>query len=112
VRIWDIPCRELADKQLGGEHRELHCIWSVMGTDRGYSKHPETQRWVGHRPALWARHQEQVEEMRRRGWPAGQRHASPLPKPYGFAVWPAPITPVDEQRRRLTERGGLRDGSF
>jgi len=112
MRIWDLPVAALADKQLNGEHRELHCIWAVMGTDRGYSRHPETLRWIGHRAALRARHEEQVNEMRRRGWPSGQRHASPLPRVQGPVIAPAPITPLHQQRKMLAERGGLQEANM
>ena len=105
MRIWDVPCSELADAQLLGEHRELHCLWAVMGTSRGYSRHRETLRWVGYRWRLWHRHEEQAEEMGRRGW----KHASPLDcPPVDSLVRPPSITPIDEQRQMLAERGGLR----
>lgn len=76
MRIWDLPCSQLCDKHLLGEHRELHCIWTFITTDKGgsYKKHPETLRWVGKLLALWYRHLEQVKEMEHRGW----KHKSPI----------------------------------
>jgi len=70
MRIWDTPCNNLCRQHLLGEHRELHCIWTVIIQKRtgGYSNHPETNRWRKHLPALFARHAEQVREMKRRGW--------------------------------------------
>jgi hypothetical protein len=76
LRIWDVPCALLTDKHLLGEHVELHVIWNahVRGLKGGYSRHPETLRWVGHLEALRRRHSEQVAVMISRAF----RHASPL----------------------------------
>jgi len=75
VRIWDLDTAVLCDRHLLGEHRELHAIWSILTTDKwGYAHHPETLRWRGRLAALYARHEEQVQEMGRRGF----RHLSPL----------------------------------
>jgi len=35
---------------------------------KGYSKHPETLRWVGKLKALYLRHQKLVKEMKKRGY--------------------------------------------
>lgn len=75
MRIWDIPVENLCRNHLLGEHRELHAIWSVITQNKnGYSKHPETIRWVGKLNALYLRHDEQVNEMKHRGY----NHQSPL----------------------------------
>jgi hypothetical protein len=75
VRIWDLDPTLLCDRHLLGEHRELHAIWAILTTGkRGYAHHPETLRWRGRLAALYARHEAEVAEMRRRGF----RHASPL----------------------------------
>ena len=75
MRIWDLPVNILCDKHLLGEHRELHAIWNIITKDKkGYSKHPETKRWVGKLKALYIRHEEQVIEMNKRGF----SHNSPL----------------------------------
>jgi Pyrimidine dimer DNA glycosylase len=75
VRIWDLETSLLCDKHLLGEHRELHAIWSILTTGKqGYAHHPETLRWRGRLGALFARHDQQVAEMHRRGF----RHRSPL----------------------------------
>ena len=76
MRIWDIPCEYLCDKHLLGEHRELHCIWTFITTNKGgsYKKHPETLRWFGKERALADRHSEQIREMAKRGF----KHKSDL----------------------------------
>ncbi|MDE2290794.1 MAG: pyrimidine dimer DNA glycosylase, partial [Elusimicrobia bacterium] len=75
MRVWDLPPRILCRQHLLGEHRELHAVWAVLTQGQeGYSRHPETLRWVGRLKALFARHEELVAEMGRRGY----RHASPL----------------------------------
>lgn len=77
MRIWDLPPRELCRQHLLGEHRELHGLWNILTRHEGrggYSRHPETLRWVGKTAALYRRHEALVREMERRGY----RHISPL----------------------------------
>jgi hypothetical protein len=75
MRIWDVPVEELCRAHLLGEHRELHGLWNIITQDKkGYSQHPETKRWVGRQAALYKRHENLVEEMRRRGY----NHTTPL----------------------------------
>jgi hypothetical protein len=75
VRIWDIEPSWLCRQHLLGEHRELHAAWTILTEGkRGYSRHPEVLRWHGKLAALYARHEELVAEMTRRGY----RHQSPL----------------------------------
>lgn len=77
MRIWDIPPSELCRKHLLGEHRELHAIWTILNTgSKGYINHPETKRWVGKLSALYLRHEQEVIEMKQRGY----NHHSPLDK--------------------------------
>ena len=69
MRIWDLEPSLLCNQHLLGEHRELHGCWRILTLKKkGYSRHPETQRWVGKEAALYARHEALVAEMRRRGW--------------------------------------------
>lgn len=75
MRIWDVDPRRLCRQHLLGEHRELHGLWNILTQQkRGYSRHPETVRWVGKLAALYRRHERLVEEMSRRGY----AHATPL----------------------------------
>jgi hypothetical protein len=75
MRIWDIPPRKLCRNHLLGEHRELHATWSILTQGKkGYARHPEVLRWKGKLKALYRRHEQLVEEMRRRGY----QHHSPL----------------------------------
>jgi len=77
LRIWDIPPEILCNKHLLGEDRELHAIWAILtGNKQGYSKHPETRRWIGKLKALFLRHKQLAEEMQKRGY----KHKSPLEK--------------------------------
>jgi len=69
MRIWDISPSLLCRQHLLGEHRELHAVWSVITKKKkGYSKHPETIRWIGKLKALYSRHQILVIEMKKRGY--------------------------------------------
>lgn len=77
MRIWDISPAKLCKNHLLGEHRELHAIWAIITENKkGYSKHPETIRWVGKLGALYFRHEQLVKEMKDRGY----NHHSPLDK--------------------------------
>jgi hypothetical protein len=104
VRIWDVDTALLCDKHLLGEHRELHAVWSILTTGkRGYARHPETLRWRGRLAALYARHDEQVTEMLRRGF----RHRSPLESALanGEQQQTEFVDSPNEQRLKLARRG-------
>lgn len=75
MRIWDISPNLLCDQHLLGEHRELHGLFNILTLGKkGYSKHPETLRWVGRTRALWLRHEALASEIEDRGF----NHKSPL----------------------------------
>lgn len=104
MRVWDrVDPSLLCRQHLLGEHREVHCVWSIVSDPDGrggYRNHPEVRRWVGRKAALYRRHRALVEEMRRRGY----RHRSPL--------GPAPVTdvngdplPWDDQVASLRAKG-------
>ncbi len=81
MRIWDLSPSILCRQHLLGEHRELHALWTVITQNKkGYSKHPETLRWVGKLKALYNRHTELVKEMRNRGY----NHHSDLDKKFAI----------------------------
>ena len=69
MRIWDINPGYLNRQSLLGEHRELHAIVSIIKNNKkGYSRHPETLRWVGFGWALSQRHRLLAAEMNLRGY--------------------------------------------
>ena len=77
MRIWDIEPKHLCRKHLLAEHRELHGLWNILTKHKcrgGYSRHPETLRWVGRQKALYKRHQELIKEFKFRGY----KHLTPL----------------------------------
>lgn len=77
MRVWDIEPKYLCRKHLLAEHRELHGLWNILtkhGGVGGYSRHPETLRWVGKEKALFLRHEALVEEFTCRGY----EHHTPL----------------------------------
>ncbi|HBA37007.1 TPA: pyrimidine dimer DNA glycosylase [Candidatus Falkowbacteria bacterium] len=79
MRIWDINPQHLCRQHLLAEHRELHGLWNILtkhGGRGGYSRHPETLRWVGKTKALYERHEALVKEFVRRGY----QHRTPLDK--------------------------------
>ena len=84
VRIWCVPVQELDRQHLLGEHAELHCIvGALLGKYKAYLNHPETLRFENRIEQLFFRHNEQVMEMRKRGY----CHNSELPnsnQPYSY----------------------------
>lgn len=69
MRIWDVSPAYLNRQSLLGEHRELHGLVSVLiNNKKGYSRHPETLRWVDHGWAITMRHRMIAEEMALRGY--------------------------------------------
>jgi uncharacterized protein YbgA (DUF1722 family) len=69
MRVWDVAAGYLSRQSLLGEHRELHGLYSILiHGKRGYSRHPETIRWIGCANALVRRHDLLVAEMRLRGY--------------------------------------------
>jgi len=105
MRVWDVAPKTLCRKHLLGEHRELHGLWNILtkhGGVGGYSRHPETRRWVGKTMALYLRHEALVEEMKRRGY----EHRSPLDKKLakGKRVQDELIDSLPRQRKLLREK--------
>jgi hypothetical protein len=85
VRIWAaVPVSKLQDQWLLGEHHELHVIVGALqkrwkGLKKGgWVNHPETLRWSRKLGWLQKRHAEEVLEFRKRGWPSGLMHETPL----------------------------------
>jgi uncharacterized protein YbgA (DUF1722 family) len=69
VRVWDINPGYLNRQSLLGEHRELHAIVSIIRNNKnGYSRHPETLRWLDFGWALNQRHKLLAAEMNLRGY--------------------------------------------
>lgn len=105
MRVWDIHPKHLCRKHLLGEHRELHGLWNILTLHKGrggYSRHPETLRWVGKQKALYFRHEALVAEMLRRGY----KHHSPLNKRYakGKGAQADFINTVAEQKVLLRKK--------
>lgn len=115
MRIWFVPVEELDDRHLLGEHVELHTMANALiRGGGGWFNHPATQFFSGKLGALYRRHEEEVAEMKRRGW---HGHKSPFP------VDQIPPDQMDTaievteemlsqdrrdlaERKRLTERAG------
>jgi hypothetical protein len=105
MRIWDVPPHQLCRQHLLGEHRELHGLWNILTLHDGmggYSRHPETKRWVGKTRALFERHELLVIEMGRRGY----QHRSPLDRAAakGARTQDAFVDSRNEQEHLLTEK--------
>lgn len=105
MRVWDIHPKHLCRKHLLAEHRELHGLWNILTKHSGkggYSRHPETLRWVGKTRALYVRHEALVKEFARRGY----EHRSPLDKRLakGSASQRVFINTVLEQKQLLHQK--------
>ncbi len=103
MRIWDLSPRYLCNKHLIAEHGELHSLWSViLNKKKGFSKHPETNRWRGKLKALYNRHEKLVKEIKKRGY----NHNSPLDKrrARGRAVQDFYLASKAEQKKILKKR--------
>jgi len=86
VRIWDVSPGYLNRESLLGEHRELHGLHSILiHGKKGYSRHPETLRWVGCVSGLARRHAQLAAEMRLRGY----IDRTPIDGRAGRLRWPA-----------------------
>ncbi|MDH5573806.1 MAG: pyrimidine dimer DNA glycosylase/endonuclease V, partial [Gammaproteobacteria bacterium] len=84
-------------QSLLGEHRELHGIVAIISHNKkGYSRHPETLRWVGYGWALKQRHHLLVAEMNLRGYV----DRSPVLLRAKPQCWPDIY--IDEPARQLT----------
>jgi pyrimidine dimer DNA glycosylase/uncharacterized protein DUF1722 len=69
VRIWDVSPGYLNRQSLLGEHRELHGLANILVQGKnGYSRHPETLRWVGCVSGLARRHATLAAEMTLRNY--------------------------------------------
>lgn len=105
MRIWDIHPKQLCRKHLLAEHRELHGLWNILTKHKGkggYSRHPETLRWVGKTKALYLRHEALVTEFSRRGY----NHRTPLDSSLakGKATQDIFINTVSEQKEILHKK--------
>lgn len=99
MRVWDLPAGYLNRGSLLGEHRELHGLRSILvhGKD-GYSRHPETVRWVGCLSGLDRRHDLLAAEMRLRGYV----DRTPVDPQLTEVIWPhSYVTEPAEQIRLL-----------
>jgi len=99
MRVWDIHPKHLCRKHLLAEHRELHGLWNILTIHKnkgGYSKHPETLRWVGKTASLYKRHEDLVKEFVSRGY----KHHTPLDKKYakGKSMQDVFINTIKEQK--------------
>ncbi len=107
MRIWDINPGYLNNRSLLGEHRELHGIVSIMiNNKKGYSRHPETLRWLDYGWALTIRHDLLVSEMRLRGF----NEKTPVNMERNEGLWPSVyIDNPHTQFKILTEKYKKKD---
>lgn len=105
MRVWDIHPKYLCRKHLLAEHRELHGLWSILTKHKckgGYSRHPETLRWIGKQKALYNRHEILVKEFLKRKY----KHRTPLNKCFatGLSVQRVFINTLKEQKNILKQK--------
>ncbi len=101
MRVWDVHPGYLNRQSLLGEHREIHGMISVLANrKRGYSRHPETVRWMGHLWAARRRHDAIVAEMKLRGY----RHQSPVTHRGRPGRWPDKFVDSPSEQFRILRR--------
>jgi len=103
MRVWDLDQKLLYDRHLLCEHNEIHTIWSIITNNlKGFSNHPETNRWRGKLKALYLRHEATAREMEKRGF----RHKSALDENLatGRAVQDELKDSIEAQERLLSEK--------
>ena len=105
MRVWDVHPQHLCRKHLLAEHIELHGLWNILTKHQakgGYSKHPETLRWVGKQKALYLRHEELVVEFGRRQY----KHHTPLDEKFatGSGNQSTFINTLSEQKMILKKK--------
>jgi Pyrimidine dimer DNA glycosylase/Protein of unknown function (DUF1722) len=102
VRVWDISPGYLNRQSLLGEHRELHGLHVIhLQGKTGYSRHPETVRWVGCLSGLARRHAYLAAEMRLRGYV----DRTPIQDDVRRVHWPTVfVTPPSEQYALLRSK--------
>jgi hypothetical protein len=107
LRLWDVSPGYLNRLSLLGEHRELHGLANIlMHGKKGYSRHPETLRWVGCLSGLARRHACLAAEMRLRGY----QDRSPLGTTGERLRWPAVyVTTPSQQFALLRSKYEARD---
>jgi len=99
ARIWCLPVSELDRQHLLGEHAELHCIIGAMlGKYKAYQNHPQTTRLRNKIDQLYSRHDEQFQEMVKRGY----KHNSPFPN--GNQAYTYSEDEYKEDHKELTRR--------
>ena len=114
MRIWFVPISELDDRHLLGEHLELHVMTSALiRGGGGWYNHPATRFFKGRLGALYRRHEEQVAEMRRRGW-TGHRSEFPvdqIPSDQMDAAVEVTSEMLENDRHDLAERKRLAEAA-
>jgi hypothetical protein len=104
MRIWDISVEKLCKNHLLGEHSELHAIWSVITKEKsGYSNHPEVIRWKGKLKALYLKHEEIVNEMKKRGF--SHRSSLDIKLATGKDMQDEFVNTIEEQIKNLKNKG-------
>jgi hypothetical protein len=109
MRVWDVAAGYLNRGSLLGEHRELHGLYVVIADGRtGYSRHPETRRWVGALSGLCVRHAHLAAEMRLRGY----EDRTPLEMADRRPSWPPTFVtePIDQLRLLRQKYRGTSSG--
>jgi len=101
MRIWDIHPGYLNRQSLLGEHRELHGLVNILTQGKkGYSRHPETLRWVGFGWALKQRHALITAEMALRGY----QEKTPVRTRSGKDQWPTIFIDSPHQQFQLLKK--------
>lgn len=117
IKLWRAPFHRLKYPRDVGEHYEGHTAMTVLtkislGIKGRYNHHPGIRRFIGHEGMLISRHAEQVAEFRRRGYPCGVDHPSPVPELFLWLFTPEPYVYSESEMLEdlavLESRGGVK----
>jgi len=99
MRMWMVEPKYLCRSHLLGEHRELHTLVGTLREGKSIQGYLDGKLVEVHNIA--SRHDALVAEFRRRGWPSGFAHATPL---NGFEGFEAGEVDVEANRKELIRR--------
>lgn len=95
MRMWMVPPSIMCNKHLLGEHVELHMLVGAINKNKSLKGFIEKGLVETHN--IEVRHEELVEEMRKRNY----RHNSPLPK---FTTTTKGFVNKEENKKELARR--------
>lgn len=102
MRMWMVDPELLCHQHLLGEHRELHTLVGTMAV--GNSLYGYLVDGLVDPHQIQERHDALVAEFRRRGWPSGADHRTPIRQPEHFFLEADPCVDPEANIQELRRR--------